>query len=104
LYKSLLDACRARAAKAQGPRQEFYLRLTEFVLPWMTPKVLDSTDRELLYSVLSHCRQFEQDLLDPTELWPEEDEVPQTWSIWWLVTGLLVASLVIAFAWIYWAS
>src|SRR5262249_14747440 len=71
LYKILITSCKARAAKAHGPRQEFYLRLVELVLPWMTPAVLGSTDREILYSLLSYCRQFEQELLDPTELPPD---------------------------------
>jgi serine/threonine protein kinase len=104
LHESLLEAIRSRAAKARGPRQEFYLRLAEFVRPWMATKNLESTDQELLSSVLSYCRQFEQDLLDPTELWPEPDEVAQPRSVWWLVIGLVVGSFVVAFAWISWVS
>jgi hypothetical protein len=102
LYKLLLGACRDRAAKAMGPRREFYLRLADFVLPWMTPKALRSTDREILYSVLWYCRQFEQELLDQTELPPEPEA--GTWSRWWLGIGLLVASFVITLIRIYWAS
>jgi serine/threonine protein kinase len=105
LYNRLVAACRARAAKAQGPRQEFYLRLAELVLPWMTPRVLGSTDQELLSSVLSYCRQFEQELLDSTELLPEPaDVVPETRSGWWLAIGLLVASFVLTLIWLSWAS
>ena len=109
LYKLLLTACRSHAAKARGPRREFYLRLAEFVLPWMTPRALESTDRELLFSLLSYCRQFEQDLLDPTELsahiTPEPVATwPETRSGWWLVFGSLVASFVLALIWIFWAS
>jgi hypothetical protein len=96
LHNILVAACRARAAKAQGPRQEFYLRLVELVLPWMTPTVLASTDREILFSLLSYCRQFEQELLDPTELLPEPGEEAETQSGWWLVIGLLVTSFVLA--------
>ena len=70
----------------------------------MTPRVLESTDQELLFSLLSYCRQFEQDLLDPTELWPEPEDVAETRSRWWLVIGLLVASFVLALIWISWAS
>ncbi len=102
LYRSLLAACRARAAKARGPRQEFYQRLEELVLPWMTPKALKSTDREILSSVLSYCRQFEHELLDPTELLPEPEDVPKTRSGWWLTIGLFVAAFVLALSWSYW--
>ena len=102
LYKLLLTAGRARAAKASGPRQEFYLRLVELVLPWMTPAVLQATDREILFSVLSYCRQFEQELLDPTELLPEAEDGARTWSGWWLVMALLVVSFVLALIWGTW--
>src|SRR5206468_10107668 len=74
LYKTLVKSCRMRAAKAQGPRQEFYMKLEELVRPWMTPTILESTDREILFSVLSYCRQFEQELLDQTELLPAPRE------------------------------
>jgi serine/threonine protein kinase len=104
LHEILVAACRARAAKAHGPRQEFYLRLLELVVPWMTPTALESTDREILISVLSYCRQFEQELLDPTELPVEPDEVPRTWSPWWLAIGIFVASFALALAVSYWAS
>jgi len=103
LHKSLVAQCRARAAKAQGPRREFYLRLARFVLPWMTLTALESTDRELLYSMLSYCQEFEQDLLDPTELRPEPEEVPEPRSRWWLAIGLLVGSFVVALICIFWA-
>ncbi len=103
LYKSLVAACRSRAAKAQGPRQEFYLRLAEFVLPWMTPRVLESTDQELLFSVLSYCRQFEQELLDSTELLPEPGHLAEPRSSFWPVIGLLVASFVLGLICVYWA-
>ena len=117
-----MAACRSHAAKARGPRQEFYLRLAEFVLPWMTPRALESTDREILFSLLSYCRQFEQDLLDPTELLAEPGDVAEaldvaelenvvelgkvakTSSSWWLALCLAVASFVLALVWIYWAA
>jgi Protein kinase domain len=116
LYKLLIAACRSHAAKARGPRREFYLRLVEFVLPWMTPRTLETTDRELLYSLLSYCRQFEHDLLDPTELLAEPGDVAAPGDVskpegaarapssWWLVVGSLVASFVVALIWMYWAS
>ena len=85
----LVAACRSHAAKARGQRQEFYLKLAEFVLPWMTPRTLESTDRELLFSLLAHCRQFEQDLLDPTELLAEPEYAAKARSGWWLAIGLL---------------
>jgi serine/threonine protein kinase len=103
LYKNLVVVCRGHAEKAQGPRREFYRRLTDLVLPWMTPAVLEATDREILVSVLSYCRQFEQELLDPTELPPPEDGAA-TRRGWWLALVLLLASFAMALAGIYWAS
>ena len=96
LYRTLIAACRGRAAKAQGPRREFYRRLTDLVIPWMTPMVLESTDREILFSVLSYCRQFEQELLDPTELPPEPEDGATNRSGWWLALVLLLGSFVVA--------
>ena len=104
LYRLLVTACRSHAAKARGPRQEFYMRLAELVLPWMTPRVLESTDRELLFSLLSYCRQFEQELLDSTELSAEPEDVDSTRPNWWLPIGLLVASFIVALIWMSWAS
>jgi serine/threonine protein kinase len=103
LYRTLVEACRGRAAKAQGPRRDFYRRLTDLVIPWMTPMVLESTDREILFSVLSYCRQFEQELLDPTELPPEPEDGTATRSGWWLALALLVGSFVLALIGSYWA-
>jgi hypothetical protein len=100
LYKLLVGACQDRAAKASGPRREFYLRLADFVLPWMTPKTLKSTDREILSSVLSYCRQFEQELLDQTGLLSKA----RTWARWWLILGLLAAAFVFTLIGTYWAS
>ncbi len=104
LYKLLVAASRSHAAKARGPRREFYLRLADFVLPWMTPRSLESTDRELLFSLLSYCRQFEQDLLDSTDLLAEQEYVAKNHSTLWLTIGLLVASFVVVLFWMSWAS
>jgi serine/threonine protein kinase len=102
LHKNLVAVCHGHAVKAQGPRQEFYRRLTEFVVPWMTPAILESTDREILFSVLSYCHQFEQELLDPTVLPPPEDGAVR--SGWWPALVLLLASFVAALIASYWAS
>jgi serine/threonine protein kinase len=104
LYRTLVSACRARAAKARGPRRDFYLRLEELVVPWMRPTVLESTDREILFSVLSYCRQFEQELLDPTELPPELEDNAEARPRWWPVIALLVASFVLGLIWMYWLA
>ena len=69
----------------------------------MTPTVLASTDREILFSVLSYCRQFEQELLDPTELPPEPEDGTASRSGWRLALFLLVASFVLALIGSYWA-
>ncbi len=65
--------------------------------------VLESTDREILFSVLSYCRQFEQELLDPTELPPESEDGATNRSGWWLALVLLVGSFVVALIGTYWA-
>jgi serine/threonine protein kinase len=104
LYQLLVVGCRARAAKAQGQRRDFYLRLAELVIPWMRPSTLRSTDQEILFSLLSYCRQFEQELLDSTEFpTAPEDQAPGA-SGWWLAVALLVASflLVLMLISIYW--
>jgi hypothetical protein len=104
LYRTLIAGCRAHAAKAQGPRKEFYLRLADLVLPWMTPRVLESTDREILSSVLAYCRQFEHELLDPTELLPGSEDGASSRHGWWLALFALLASFVLVLSWIYWSS
>jgi serine/threonine protein kinase len=104
LYKCLVAECRARAAKARGPRQEFYLRLAEFVLPWMSPMVLESADRDILFSLLSYCRRFEQELLDSTELSTEPEDKGGTWFGVWLGIALFVAAFVLVLLLLYWAS
>jgi serine/threonine protein kinase len=103
LYECLVAGCRARAAKAHGLRQQFYLELVELVLPWMSPTVLESTDREILFSLLSHCRRFEQELLDPTELLPEPQEKAGTWLVAGLSIALFVATFILVLLWRYWA-
>jgi serine/threonine protein kinase len=104
LYKLLVTACRARAAKAQGPRRDFYLRLAELVIPWMRPATLRSTDQEILLSLLSYCRQFEQELLDPTGF-PIAPVGPASGTSGkWLALVLLTASFILVFVliWVYW--
>ncbi len=80
------------------------MRLADFVLPWMTPRSLESTDRELLYSLLSYCRQFEQDLLDSTDLLADQGYVARKRSNWWLAIGLLLASFALVLIWLSWAT
>jgi hypothetical protein len=80
------------------------MRLAELVVPWMTPAVLRSADREILLSVLSYCRQFEQELLDPTELPPDPEDGPSSRSGWWLLLVVLLASFLVALLGTYWAS
>ena len=109
LYKLLLAECRSHAAQARGARRQFYLRLAEIVVPWLSPSALERTDQEILFSLLSICRQFEQELLDSTDLSADPadvgnpGDVNQIWSGWWLPIGLLVASFLIGLIWISWA-
>jgi hypothetical protein len=70
----------------------------------MTPRALESTDREILFSLLSYCRGFEQELLDPTELLPEPGDKARSWFGAWLAIALFVASFVLVLLFRYWAS
>lgn len=63
LHRELLASCRASAAEAvdQGKR-DFFNRLESIVEPWLTPRVLARTDREILADLLSRCREVEREL------------------------------------------
>jgi serine/threonine protein kinase len=103
LYKLLVDACRDRAAKAQGPRRDFYLRLAELVIPWMKSSTLGTTDQELLVSLLFYCRQFQQELLDPTEFPVAPEDPASGTSGWRLAVALFATSFILVFVliWVY---
>jgi serine/threonine protein kinase len=60
LRNELLVTLRARAAEVQGPEREFYFRLEELLLPWMSIFSLAREDREILHDLLFHCQQAEE--------------------------------------------
>ena len=97
LYKALVQTCRLHAATADGPTHELYQKLADLVTPWLTPKTLEREDREILFSLLSHCREAEQELRDRTQLFLEPGEQSKT-SVRWksAVVGISVTAVVVA--------
>jgi hypothetical protein len=62
LHRELVAACFAAGAAAEGTQREFYQRLEDLARPWLTARVLQQTDREILLDLLARCRQAEQEL------------------------------------------
>jgi hypothetical protein len=68
LRDELIAACRLCAVRARllggpaDPEGAFYAGLEEIIKPWLDLHVVDRTDREILASVLEHCRQVEGQL------------------------------------------
>jgi hypothetical protein len=62
LHSGLIEACRARASKAEVAKRTFYRHLEDLALPWLTPKTLAQVDQEILFSLLLCCRRAEQEL------------------------------------------
>ncbi len=58
LRHELIAACRS-LAEAAGPERLFYAGLEETVKPWLTLRVFEHTDREILSALLLHCREVE---------------------------------------------
>jgi hypothetical protein len=65
LHRELVAACRALGGPAEGTKREFYQRLEELARPWLTARVLEQADREILLDLLARCRQAEQELQPP---------------------------------------
>jgi hypothetical protein len=61
LRNDLIAACRS-LAEADGERRSYYTALEDLVRPWIDLRVLARTDREILCTLLSRCREVEQDL------------------------------------------
>lgn len=66
VYGTLILASRALAV-ADESRQELCRHVEDLVRPWMSPRVLERTDRELLRDLLAQCRIVSQ-TLDPWAL------------------------------------
>jgi hypothetical protein len=63
LRDDLLAACRSLAeAETDGMKRSYYAGLEETVRPWLSPRVLARTDREILSALLHRCREVEREL------------------------------------------
>jgi hypothetical protein len=63
LRKDLIAACQSLAeAEADAERRAYYRSLEETVRPWIGPRVLEKTDREMLSTLLKRCREVEREL------------------------------------------
>ena len=71
LYRMLVETCRMRASTTEGATRQFYQRLEDLVVPWMTPRAMECADREILGSLLCYCREAEQALRDRTKPLPD---------------------------------
>jgi serine/threonine protein kinase len=71
LYRMLVQTCRTRASTTEGPTRQFYQRLEDLVVPWMTPRAMECADREILWSLLSYCREAERALRDKSRTLPD---------------------------------
>jgi serine/threonine protein kinase len=76
LRDQLLATVRERAAEAQGPDAEFYLRLEELILPWVELRSLAREERDMLEQLHALCVRVEQILN------PQLAEVPPEPSVW----------------------
>jgi hypothetical protein len=61
-HRELLQACGALAETADESRRPFYRDLQELVQPWLTPLVLQLTDRAILTDLLDRCQQVGRQL------------------------------------------
>jgi hypothetical protein len=68
LRKDLMTTCRT-LAEADGERRSWYLAMEETVRPWLSPRVLARTDREILSTLLDRCRELERELVGRRR-WP----------------------------------
>src|SRR5262245_19043653 len=62
LHRDLLAACRGAAEAAEESRRPFYERLEELARPWLSPRVLERTDRDMLLDLLDRCREAGREL------------------------------------------
>src|SRR5262249_55744930 len=56
------QTCQALAETADESRRPFYRDLQELVRPWLTPLVLQLTDRAILADLLDRCQQVGRQL------------------------------------------
>jgi hypothetical protein len=91
LRNDLIAACRS-LAETDGERRSYYDGLEDTVRPWLSPRVLARTDREILFALLSRCRQVERELSGRS--WRLERPFPVG-----LAPMLAAGAAVVALAW-----
>ncbi len=62
LHRELLRVCRARVETADEVNRPFYERLVDLARPWLTPKSLEHSDREIIFDLLICCREADLEL------------------------------------------
>jgi hypothetical protein len=62
LHRELLAACRDMAATGSTGNRAYYEDLCYLAEPWLTPWVLQQTDREVLLDLLERCERAHQQL------------------------------------------
>src|SRR5262249_44383063 len=55
LHKDLLAACTSLNGASAGSQHDFYRGLANLVRPWLTLRVLEQADREILLDLLARC-------------------------------------------------
>ena len=62
LHGGLIRACRSRVEVAEEVKRPFYEHLVDLVQPWLTLKLLEHSDREILFDLLICCREADLEL------------------------------------------
>ena len=62
LHGELIRACRSRVETADEVKRPFYERLVALAQPWLTSRLLEQSDREILFDLLICCREAELEL------------------------------------------
>ena len=105
LHQGLIEACRQRAAEADGAARAFYRHLEDLALPWLTPKTLAQVDQEILFSLLLCCRRAEQELGQEQEQ-PEVPDVRSTTftTLVWVASVFLALTIVAWLVSLIWSA
>jgi serine/threonine protein kinase len=100
-YKELIAACRAKAATASRQERDFYWKLEAFVLPWLTPKAIVQTDRDLLFSLLDQLQELTEEIEGRPRVPDDLGVLASARSAWvWGAATLLVVTIVSI--WLVW--
>jgi hypothetical protein len=62
LHRRLLRACRSLAGTGAKARQAYYQGLEALAKPWLTTRVLEQADRDILLQLLACCRRVDREL------------------------------------------